>query len=228
MMNEQRILIVDDDPDIRGLLAMFCRDHRYCPCEAGDGEEAMRLFRAFQPDLVLLDVGMKGLDGFEVCKRIRLESDVPIIFLTSRQESEAIITGLEIGGDDYIIKPFQPEVLLARIRANLRRFRMDRGRCLVFNDLVIDRETYEARYQDRVIPFMAKEIKLLIYLAERPRRVYHVEQLYAGVWNTTPGDVRTVMVHISHIRQKLQTYAPGTVRIETVKGIGYRLIPCAG
>ena len=221
-----QILIVEDDADIRELIAMVVQDHRFRPIKAQDGATALNLFRTHQPDLVLLDVVMPDMDGFMVCRRIRQESNVPIIYLSGRRESRDIVQGLELGGDDYIVKPFQPEVLLARIRANLRRFRKDgQDPLLVYGDLVINRGTYEVRCRDRVIPFLAKEVKLFIYLAERPRRIFHVEQLYEAVWDSSEGDARTVMVHISNIRQKLMRYAPDTVRIETVKGIGYRFVP---
>jgi len=223
-----RVLIVDDDAEIRELIAMYAKEQQMQPIEAQNGESALRMFRTWQPDLVLLDIGMPDMDGFAVCRRIRQESNVPIMYLTSRQDNADIVNGLELGGDDYIVKPFHPDVLLARIKANLRRSRTDGdSRCqpLVFGDLVINRETYEAHYRDQPIPFLAKEIKLLIYMAERPRQVFHIDQLYAGVWHSSVGDARTVVVHISNIRHKLAAYAPDTVRIETVKGIGYRLIP---
>lgn len=227
-MQPHRVLIVDDDAEIRSLIAMYAEEQQLLPIEAQNGENALRLFRTYQPDLVLLDIAMPDMDGFAVCRRIRQESNVPIVYLSSRREDADIVTGLELGGDDYIVKPFQPDVLLARIKANLRRSRMGgmNGEApLVFGDLVINRVTYEAHCRGRAIPFLAKEIKLLIYMAERPRQIFHVEQLYEGVWHSGGGDARTVMVHISNIRRKLSAYAPDTVRIETVKGIGYRLVP---
>jgi DNA-binding response OmpR family regulator len=226
-MNAAQILIVDDDTAIREMIGHYVQEHHYLPIEAEDGESAVRMFRSHRPDLVLLDVMMPDMDGFTVCRQIRKESDVPIIYLSSRGESRDVVHGLDLGGDDYVEKPFEPEILMARIKAQLRRTRKtDKKRPIVFGDLVIDRETCEVRCRDTVIPFLAKEFKLLVYLAERPRRVFHVDQLYEEVWNSFVGDTRTVMVHISNIRQKLAAHAPEIIRIETVKGIGYRLVVC--
>ena len=225
-MSQARILIADDDDEIRQLIVLYLRNHDFLPVEACNGVEAIKRFHAMQPDLVLLDVLMPQMDGFEVCKIIRQVSMVPIVFLTGKWEAEDVVNGLDLGGDDYVTKPFVPEVLIAGVRSNLRRVRKDRAskEILSFGDLLMNRHTYEVYYQGKRIPLLAKEIKLLLYFAERPRRVFSAEQLYEHVWDFAEGDARTVMVHISKIRQKLHTYAPNTVKIETIKGAGYRFV----
>lgn len=225
-MRSWTVLIVDDDAEIRELVAMYLRDHRMNVLEAEDGEAALRLFRAHRPDLILLDVILPGMDGFAVGRRIREQSPVPIIFLTSKWESGDMVTGLDLGGDDYVTKPFMPDVLVARVKSHLRRAKPGHpGDMIRFGDLHIHRDTYEVRCRGQSIPFLAKEIKLFLFLAERPRQVFHAEQLYEKVWDFASGDARTVMVHISNIRKKLELHAPDRVTIETIKGMGYRLVP---
>ncbi len=220
------ILIVDDDADIRELIAMYLQEHGFGTIEAQNGEDAILQFRRHQPDLILLDVIMPGMDGYAVCDEIRKQSVVPIIFLTSKWESVDVIKGLESGGDDYITKPFIPDVLAARVKSNLRRVRFSESDVLVYGDLKINRHTFEVFFQGETIPFLAKELKLFIFLAERPKQVFSAEQLYVNLWDAVAdGDERTVMVHISKIRRKLNEYAPNSVHIETVKGIGYRFLP---
>lgn len=222
------VLIVDDDAEIRELIAMYLRDHQFHTIEAGDGETALRQFKAHKPDLVLLDVLMPGMDGFAVCKQMREMSETPIIFLTSKWASEDIVTGLDIGADDYITKPFMPEVLVARVKLHLRRTKPASNEMVRIGDLEIYRDTCEVRYRGTVIPFLAKEFKLFLFLAERPRQVFNSERLYDMLWEFQDGDSRTVMVHISNIRKKLERYAPNVVEIETIKGMGYRLVSLQG
>lgn len=227
-MNPITILIVDDDAEIRELVAMYLQDHGYRMIEAPDGESALRQFRSYRPDLVLLDIMLPGIDGLTVGRRLREQSDVPILFLTSKWESEDIVQGLSIGADDYITKPFVPDVLVARVQLQLRKSRTETvSEVIRFEDLVIHRDTCEVCYRGRNIPFLAKEFKLLLYFAERPRQVFSADHLYEQIWDFADGDVRTVMVHISNIRKKLHLYARDTVQIETIKGAGYRLVPAA-
>lgn len=219
------ILIVDDDADIRSLIAMYVQDQHMDVIEARNGDEALLLLREHRPDLILLDIIMPGPDGVETCRRMRTQTKAPIIFLTSKWENEDVVNGLEAGGDDYITKPFMPDVLMARIKANLRRvYEYEAEEAMTFGDVHIFRDMFEVRCHDREIPFLPKEVKLFIFLAEHPRQVFHAEQLYEQVWDGGEGDARTVMVHISNIRRKLAEYAPDVVRIETVKGLGYRFV----
>lgn len=224
-MNPIRILIVEDDAEIRELIAMHLQENQFETREVDSGEAAIEQFHQLQPDLILLDVMMSGMNGFTVCRHIREQSKVPIIFLTSKWEAKDVVEGLDSGGDDYVIKPFLPEVLIARVKANLRRVHFyEQEEVLIFGDLHIARDTFEVRYRGVEIPFLAKEVKLFLFLVQRPKQVFHAEQLYEHLWENAEGDARTVMVHISNIRRKLNEYAPGTVKIETLKGIGYRLV----
>ena len=224
-MKPFRILIVDDDTDIRSLIAMHLQEHEFETVEARDGREAISMFTEQRPDLVLLDVIMPDVDGLTVCRHIRERSKAPIIFLTSKWESEDVVAGLEVGGDDYIVKPLLPDVLIARVKANLRRvYEYETSDVLKYGDLHIYREMFEVRYRGKEIPFTGKEVKLFLFLAERPRLVFHTEQLYEQLWDSGEGDARTVMVHVSNIRKKLEEHTSGTIKIETVKGVGYRFV----
>lgn len=224
-MTGKTVLVVDDDPELRELIALYLRDHRFVTVEAGDGPEAIRLFRSHRPDLVLLDVLMPDMDGYETARRIRGESRVPIIFLTSKMEASEMVSGLEIA-DDYVTKPFVPEVLIARVNAQLRRTETGRPATVIaFNQLAIHLDADTALFRGNEIPLLAKEFKLLKFFAERPRQLFDAEQLYEHLWTFGEGDARTVMVHISNLRKKLAIHAPDSVHIETVKGLGYRLVP---
>lgn len=225
-MKAARILIIDDDAAVRELVAGHLHEAKFETVEAADGYEAIAQFRRCRPDLVLLDIVMPGPDGIAVCRHIRRESQVPIIFLTGQRDAPDVIAGLEAGGDDYIVKPFLPAVLVARIRANLRRTGVYNATdILMYGDLHIHRDTFDVRFRGKKIPFQPKELKLVLFLAEQPQRVFSVDQLYEAIWGDIGGDPRTVMVHISHIRRKLNEHAPGVIRIETLKGVGYRLSP---
>ena len=226
MSQQNTVLIVDDDAEIRELIAMYLQDQQIRTIQAGDGPAAIRIFRKHHPDLVLLDIILPGMDGYAVFQEIRREAEIPVVFLTSKWEPQDIVEGLELGGDDYITKPFLPDVLVARVKSHLRRLQPENpGDVIRFGDLEIHRDIYEVRYRGRDLPFLAKEIRLFIFLAEHPKHVFSAEQLYEKVWDFSEGDPRTVMVHISNIRKKLELYAPDTVRIETIKGMGYRLVP---
>lgn len=219
------VLVVDDDPELRELITLYLRDHQLETIEAGGGLEAIKQCRSHRPDLVLLDVMMPDLDGYETARMIRAEFQVPIIFLTSKMEASEMVAGLEIA-DDYVTKPFVPEVLVARVNARLRR--TDKGHppaVIAFNQLAIHLDADTALFRGNEIPLLAKEFKLLKFFAERPRQLFDAEQLYEHLWTFGEGDTRTVMVHISNLRKKLAIHAPDSVHIETVKGLGYRLVP---
>lgn len=225
-VNKQKILVVEDDPDIQELVTICLRQQGYLVVVASSGEEAIEKNEVESPDLILLDIVLPKINGIEVCRTIRRTSIVPIIFLSSKWESKDLINGFESGADDYVTKPFDPDVLIARVKSNLRRVKFyDMDDVLLFGELKINRQTFEASFRDEAIPLLAKEIKVLIFLAERPKQVFSAEQLYENIWEYKEGDGRTVMVHISNIRKKLNQHAPNTVKIETVKGVGYRLLP---
>lgn len=225
-MKQQKILVVEDDGDIQELISLCLRQQGFLVEVADSGEKAIQMHEAINPDLILLDVVLPKVNGIEVCQLIRKNSIVPIIFLTSKWEAKDVITGFDVGGDDYITKPFNPDVLLARVKSNLRRVNFyEQDDTLAFGKLKINRKSYEVSFHGEEIPLLAKEIKLLLFLAERSKQVFSAEQLYDYIWDAGEGDSRTVMVHISNLRKKLKRHAPNTVKIETIKGVGYRLVP---
>ncbi len=225
-MGDRKILVVEDDADVRQLIVLYLRRHGLDTAEAGDGREALEAFEREKPDLLLLDIMIPHISGWEVCRRVREASKVPILFLSSKWESKDVVAGLEIGGDDYIVKPFVPDVLVARVKANLRRIEPpspeQAGRPLSFGSLRVDPVRCEVWLDGCPIDLLAKEMKLLLFMARHPRQVFSAEQLYEHVWDPLGGDPRTVMVHISRLRRKLEKPGSRVPRIRTVKGIGYK------
>ncbi len=223
-MSGETVLIVDDEANIRELARMYLEQEGFRILEAADGEEALVAWREHHPDLIVLDLMLPRLDGWQVCKAIRAEGDTPIIMLTARSDDVDKIVGLEMGADDYVTKPFNPRELAARVKAVLRRAHTppDRDRPLVLGDLVIDPAAREARLAGRVLPLRTKEFDLLWTLARHAGQVLSREQLLSLVWGYDfPGETRTVDVHIAHLRKHLKG---SSVAIETVWGIGYKLV----
>ncbi len=223
-MSGETVLIVDDEANIRELARMYLEQEGFRILEAADGEEALAAWREHHPDLIVLDLMLPRLDGWQVCKAIRAEGDTPIIMLTARSDDVDKIVGLEMGADDYVTKPFNPRELAARVKAVLRRAHTppDRDRPLVLGDLVIDPAAREARLAGQVLPLRTKEFDLLWTLAQHAGQVLSREQLLSLVWGYDfPGETRTVDVHIAHLRKHLKG---SSVTIETVWGIGYKLV----
>jgi DNA-binding response OmpR family regulator len=220
-----KILVVDDEPAIVELAQLYLHKDGYETVTAGDGIEALVQVKQARPDLVVLDLMLPGLDGWEVCRRLRSETDLPIIMLTARSEDVDKIVGLELGADDYITKPFNPRELVARVKAVLRRAQ-SRGEVtsavIRMGDLTIDEPRREAMIGETPISLRTREFDLLLMLARHPGLVLSREQLLEQVWGYDyAGGTRTVDVHVSGLRQKL---AGSGVRIETVWGIGYKLV----
>ncbi|MBI2738062.1 MAG: response regulator transcription factor [Rhodospirillales bacterium] len=219
----EKVLVVDDDPHIRDVVCFALRRSGYQPLTAGDGLAALDVAAREMPALVILDILMPELDGTEVCKRLRKGSDVPIIFLTSKDEEVDRVLGLELGADDYVVKPFSPRELVARVKTVLRRKgpaiseqRLVRGR------LVVDLEAIEARWDGAEVPLTATEFALLKAIAAQPRRVFTRENLMAASYvGARFVSDRTIDSHVRHIRAKFQS--AGGDPIETVHGVGYRL-----
>jgi two-component system alkaline phosphatase synthesis response regulator PhoP len=224
-MTSELILLVDDEPSIVQLAQMYLERENFRVESAADGEAALEAVRRLQPALVVLDVMLPKLDGFEVCRRLRAADDpLAIIMLTARDEDIDKILGLELGADDYLTKPFNPRELVARVKAILRR--ADRlaqpGAVIHIGDLGIDPARREVRLHDRVLDLRTQEFELLLILAGQPGRVFTREQLLQQAWGFDfYGQTRTVDVHIAHLRKKL---AGSTVAIETVMGVGYKLV----
>jgi two-component system response regulator MprA len=223
MRNRPRILVVDDDPRIASSLRRALVYEGYEVDTAGDGTEGLSKAREQPPDLVILDVMMPGLDGIEVCLRLRAEGDVAILMLTARDATSARVQGLDSGADDYLVKPFAFEELLARVRALLRRGAQRAPRLLIYGDLRLDLDTREVSRGGRALDLTAKEFELLEHLLRQPRRVFSRDQLLESVWG--PGSNTTsnvVDVYIGYLRQKLEE-AGETRLVQTVRGVGYAL-----
>jgi DNA-binding response OmpR family regulator len=215
------IVVVDDEPNIADLVDMYLARDGFRVLKAPSGEAGLQAVKDHRPRLVVLDVGLPDIDGLEVCKRLRATSQVPVIFLTARDSEVDRVVGLELGGDDYLTKPFSPAELVARVKAVLRR--VDGGpapEIVQCGSAAIDVGRREVRVGGEPVEFTTKEFDLLRYLAERPGLALSRQQILDGVWGYDwYGDARTVDVHIAQVRKKLGE----TVEIKTVRGVGYRL-----
>ena len=220
------VLIVEDDRNIAQLLQMYLEKEGYAVTSAEDGNQGLAKFQAIKPDLVLLDVMMPGMDGWAVCKAIRAESQVPIIMLTAKSQTDDKVQGLRAGADDYVTKPFEMKEVLARIEAVLRRSGSisteKKARRLVFDKLIIDMDAFELTVDGKRVDTPPKEMELLFYLASSPNRVYTRNQLLDEVWGFDFfGDSRTVDVHVKRLREKLEGVSESW-SLKTVWGVGYK------
>ncbi len=219
------ILVVDDERNIVELVRLYFEKEGWAVVAGVDGEEALELHRRHAPDLVILDLMLPRLDGFEVCRRIRRESDTPILMLTARSDDVDAIVGLELGADDYVTKPFNPRALVARVKAILRRTEGTArgGRPIEVGSLRVDPRRREATVGERRLELRSREFDLLAALARDPGVVLTRDTLLEDVWGTDfPGETRTIDVHVAELRKKLGDDGPP---IETVRGVGYRLVP---
>lgn len=218
-----KILIVDDDENICEVIKMYVENAGYEVQVANDGKSAETTFLEYKPDLVILDIMLPNIDGIDVLKWIRKDYETPVIMLTAKGETFDKVLGLELGADDYIVKPFEPKEMLARIKAVLRRYSVDNENkeVLKFEQLTIDINSYTVTYRNEDIKMPPKEFELLYYLANNKNRVFTREQLLCEVWGYDyPGDSRTVDVHVKRLREKLQ--GGPNWQIETVWGVGYK------
>lgn len=228
MVSKQKILIVDDDNNIAELIALYLTKECFETTIVNDGEEALKEFQAFCPNLILLDLMLPGIDGYQVCREIRQKSDVPIIMLSAKGETFDKVLGLELGADDYIIKPFDSKELVARVRAVLRRFQVkepvpapSNEKCVNYPELSVNLTNYSVLYRGARIDMPPKELELLYFLASSPNQVFTREQLLDHIWGYEYiGDTRTVDVHIKRIRAKIKDHKSWS--ISTVWGIGYK------
>ncbi|KGK89260.1 response regulator transcription factor [Clostridium sp. HMP27] len=218
-----KVLVVDDDNNICEVIKMYLENAGYEVRVSNDGKEAQEAFLEYKPELVLLDIMLPHIDGVDVLKWIRKDSEIPVIMLTAKGETFDKVLGLELGADDYIVKPFEPKELLARIKAVLRRYSSENENkeVLKFEDLMVDSNSYNVIYKGEEVKMPPKEFELLHYLASNKNRVFTREQLLCEVWGYDyPGDSRTVDVHVKRLREKLQ--GGSNWSIETVWGVGYK------
>ena len=232
MAEKQRILIVDDDYNIAELISLYLTKECFETKIVGDGEEALRVFPEFQPNLILLDLMLPGIDSYQVCRELRSTSQVPIIMLSAKGEIFDKVLGLELGADDYMIKPFDSKELVARVKAVLRRYQLpvqmpassvteQHGNFVEYPDLIVNLTNYSVIYNGHSIELPPKELELLYFLASSPNQVFTREQLLDHIWGYEYiGDTRTVDVHIKRLREKIK--GNDKWALTTVWGIGYK------
>ena len=232
MAEKQRILIVDDDYNIAELISLYLTKECFETKIVGDGEEALRVFPEFQPNLILLDLMLPGIDGYQVCRELRSTSQVPIIMLSAKGEIFDKVLGLELGADDYMIKPFDSKELVARVKAVLRRYQLpvqmpessvteQHGNFVEYPDLIVNLTNYSVIYNGHSIELPPKELELLYFLASSPNQVFTREQLLDHIWGYEYiGVTRTVDVHIKRLREKIK--GNDKWALTTVWGIGYK------
>lgn len=231
MSEKQRILIVDDDSNIAELISLYLTKECFDTRIVGDGETALNVFTSYNPDLILLDLMLPGIDGYAVCREIRKTSLVPIIMLSAKAEVFDKVLGLELGADDYLIKPFDSKELVARAKAVLRRFNqtppqpetteVSQDKVVVYPDLIVNLSNYSVTYYGENVEMPPKELELLYFLASNPNQVFNREQLLDHIWGYEyVVDTRTVDVHIKRLREKLKDHKSWS--ISTVWGIGYK------
>jgi len=233
MATKQKILIVDDDSNIAELISLYLIKECFDTLIVNDGEEALKQFQLYQPNLILLDLMLPGIDGYEVCRTIRKTSNVPIIMLSAKGEVFDKVLGLELGADDYMNKPFDSKELVARVKAVLRRFHepvaaattsevpVQTGEFVEYPDLIVNLSNYAVTYEGRTIEMPPKELELFYFLASHPNQVFTREQLLDHIWGYEyMGDTRTVDVHIKRLREKIKDHENWS--LATVWGIGYK------
>lgn len=224
-MANLKILVVDDDSNINELLRLYLEKEGFSVIQAYDGQEAVKKFGEFSPDLVLLDIMLPGIDGWQVCREIRKTSDKPVIMVTAKGETFDKVLGLELGADDYVVKPFDTKEVVARIKAVLRRYSSKTSteiREVRYDNLVVNLSNYELRVRGQPVDTPPKELELLYHLASNPNRVYTRDQLLDEVWGFEYyGDSRTVDVHVKRLREKLDGVSEKW-SLKTVWGVGYK------
>lgn len=221
-----RVLVVDDDLALAEMLGIVLRNEGFDVVHCADGLTALEVFRESRPDLVLLDVMLPGIDGIEVCKRIRAGSGVPIVMLTARTDTVDVVVGLGAGADDYILKPFKAQELIARVRARLRRNDDGNPERLVIGDLVIDVAGHSVKRDGQALSLTPLEFDLLVALARKPWQVFSHEVLLEQVWGYRhAGDTRLVNVHVQRLRSKVEKDPEHPEIVVTVRGVGYKAGP---
>ena len=229
MANKQKILIVDDDNNIAELISLYLTKECFETMIVNDGESALPAVESFQPNLILLDIMLPGMDGYQVCREVRSRLTLPIIMLSAKGEVFDKVLGLELGADDYIEKPFDSKEMVARVKAVLRRYKAAPAapvetvsdKCAEYPDLIVNLTNYSVMYMGQQIDMPPKELELLYFLASSPNHVFTREQLLDQIWGYEYiGDTRTVDVHIKRLREKIQDHS--LWKIATIWGIGYK------
>ena len=228
MAAKQKILIVDDDNNIAELISLYLTKECFDTKIVNDGEEALKAFEQYNPNLILLDLMLPGIDGYQVCREVRAKANVPIIMLSAKGEIFDKVLGLELGADDYIMKPFDSKELVARVKAVLRRYQpvkieepAPELKCVKYTDLIVNLSNYSVIYKDNPIDMPPKELELLYFLASSPNQVFTREQLLDHIWGYEYiGDTRTVDVHVKRLREKIKDNDSWS--LSTVWGIGYK------
>jgi two-component system response regulator MtrA len=218
-----RVLVVDDDPALAEMLTIVLRGEGFDPAVVSEGTKALPALRALKPDLVLLDLMLPGMNGIDVCKAIRAESGVPIVMLTAKTDTVDVVLGLESGADDYVVKPFKPKELVARLRTRLRRTETDPAEQLTIGDLTIDVPGHQVSRNGTPISLTPLEFDLLAALARKPRQVFTREVLLEQVWGYQhAADTRLVNVHVQRLRSKIEQDPEHPEVVLTVRGVGYK------
>ena len=229
MATKTKILIVDDDNNIAELISLYLTKECYDTMIVNDGEEALSAFESYAPNMILLDLMLPGIDGYQVCREVRTKSNVPIIMLSAKGEIFDKVLGLELGADDYIMKPFDSKELVARVKAVLRRYQPIKSistaapsaKCVEYPDLVVNLSNYSVIYNGNQVDMPPKELELLYFLAASPNQVFTREQLLDHIWGYEYiGDTRTVDVHVKRLREKISDHEKW--QLATVWGIGYK------
>lgn len=218
-----KILIVDDDPHIRELVKLFLRGEGFDTFEASDGVQALSMLESIKADLVILDIMMPNMDGWQLCRELREhDGDLPLLMLTAKGETMQKIKGFELGTDDYMVKPFEPQELVVRVKALLKRYRIAVSQTVQIGELMLNRKTFEATVGDTSLTLPLKEFELLFKLASYPGKTLSREQLIEQIWGYDyEGDERTVDVHIKRLRERFPEDRH-SFKITTVRGLGYR------
>ena len=229
MATKQRILIVDDDNNIAELISLYLTKECYDTQIVNDGEAALAAVDSYNPNLILLDLMLPGIDGYQVCREVRAKNNIPIIMLSAKGEIFDKVLGLELGADDYIMKPFDSKELVARVKAVLRRYQpikvetshVVEMKCVDYPDLVVNLSNYSVLYMGKPVDMPPKELELLYFLASSPNQVFTREQLLDHIWGYEYiGDTRTVDVHVKRLREKIKDHE--SWQLSTVWGIGYK------
>lgn len=237
-MKQTHILVVDDEPDITELIRMYLLREGFAVQTTDNGVDALLLEQELKPDLVILDILLKQMNGIEVCRQLRQHSNVPILFISCKSDDNDIIHGLTVGGDDYITKPFSPSQLVARVKAHLRRVELQRhhlsdgtegAHLLQYDNLVINLDAHTVHIDGNPVSLSVKEYELLTHMAQRPNKACQIDNLYKWIWGEeSHGDTRTLMVHISNLRKKIEPDPSNPTYVVTVRGIGYKFVTKEG